>query len=262
MVGSVVGAFSSSSSGNKAAKAQVKAAQIASDTEKYFYDTTRSDEAPGRQVGQGALYKLADMYGVPRPVSGAPVAGSSGTGATSVTPTLPPIQGSGKGGFVPTGYMPDGIGDGKNTLIPIPSGQPGSQVNPVDMTAGYDGFQASPGYQFRLSEGVKAAEHSASARGLLGSGAAMKAVQTYGEGLASSEYENYANRLAALAGIGQSATATTAAAGTNAANQISQNQINAGNARASAYATTGTAINNGIKNAYGNITNLAALGGF
>ena len=41
----------------------------------------------------------------------------------------------------------------------------------------------------------------------------MKAIQRYGEGFMSSEYENYANRLAAMAGIGQSATGSTAAAG-------------------------------------------------
>jgi len=52
-------------------------------------------------------------------------------------------------------------------------------------------FFKSPGYQFRLGEGVKAVERSAAARGSLQSGAAMKAVQRYGEGLASEEYGRY-----------------------------------------------------------------------
>jgi len=116
----------------------------------------------------------------------------------------------------------------------------------------YAGFEASPGYQWRLDQGTQAAERSAAARGLLGSGATMKAVQRYGEGLASSEFENYANHLAGIAGVGQAATNTTAAAGQNAANNISSAYTNAGNARASSYANTGSAIN-------GTLNNLASI---
>lgn len=110
----------------------------------------------------------------------------------------------------------------------------------------------TPGYGFRLEQGVKAAERSAAARGALGSGGTLKAIQRYGEGLASSEYENYANRLAALAGIGQSATGSTAAAGAAASGQINQALGQAGAARASSYANTGSAIN-------GTVNNLASL---
>lgn len=117
---------------------------------------------------------------------------------------------------------------------------------------------ATPGYQFRLGEGIKAAERSAAARGLLGSGATMKAIQRYGEGLASSEYDNYANRLAALAGVGQTATGSTAAAGQaavagmgSARNAMGQAAVNAGNARASSYINTADAINGAINNGVG-----------
>lgn len=120
-----------------------------------------------------------------------------------------------------------------------------------DASAPYGGFEASPGYQWRLDQGVQAAERSASSRGLLGSGAAMKAVQRYGEGLASSEYENYTNRLASLAGVGQSATQSTSAAGQNAANGMSQAYTQAGNATASSYLNTGNAVNSGINNVLG-----------
>ncbi|MBB6424938.1 hypothetical protein [Sphingopyxis sp. JAI128] len=109
-------------------------------------------------------------------------------------------------------------------------------------------FTKTPGYDFRLSEGVKAAERSAAARGRLGSGATMKAVQRYGEGLASDEYGNWWNRNAGLAGVGQAATDSTTQAGMNAANNITGALGSAGNARASAYANTGSAINSGINN--------------
>ena len=88
-----------------------------------------------------------------------------------------------------------------------------------------DKFQADPGYAFRLSEGMKALERGAAARGGLLSGAALKATQRYGQDLASQEYQNAFNRYQAerasalqpyqsLAGIGQtSANALTGAAG-------------------------------------------------
>lgn len=129
--------------------------------------------------------------------------------------------------------------------------------------AGDGGFTASPGYAFRRSEGLKAVERGASASGALGSGGAVKAKMRYADGLASSEYDTYASRLAALAGIGTGATGATAAAGANASNQITSaygaNGANqgaaataAGNARASSYANAGSTIN-------GTVNNLASL---
>lgn len=114
------------------------------------------------------------------------------------------------------------------------------------------GFTASPGYQFRLDQGVQAAERSAAARGSLASGGTMKAIQRYGEGLAASEYDNYVSRLAQLAGVGQAATGSTTQAGQTASQTISNALGNAGAARASSYANTGSAIN-------GTANNLAAL---
>ena len=69
--------------------------------------------------------------------------------------------------------------------------------------------------------------------------------------MAAGEYGNYVNRLAALAGIGQQATDSSAAAGANYANATSNNLMNAGNARASAYANTGSAINSTVSNLAG-----------
>lgn len=123
-----------------------------------------------------------------------------------------------------------------------------AQGNPIVGTG--SGFTASPGYGFRLSEGIKAQERSAAARGRLRSGAAVKAIQRYGEGLASSEYGDYFNRLAGLAGAGQSATGSTAAAGGQAASGISNAIGNAGQARASSYVNTASSINQGLNNVF------------
>jgi hypothetical protein len=51
-------------------------------------------------------------------------------------------------------------------------------------------FEADPGYNFRMAEGMKALERSASARGLLQSGGTLKGIEQYGQNLASDEYQN------------------------------------------------------------------------
>ena len=55
-------------------------------------------------------------------------------------------------------------------------------------------FQADPGYNFRMAEGMKALERSAAARGLLQSGGTLKGIQQYGQNIASDEYQNAFNR--------------------------------------------------------------------
>ncbi len=125
-------------------------------------------------------------------------------------------------------------------------------------------YEADPGYAFRLSEGMKAIERSAAARGGALSGGALRGIERYGQGLASEEYgnafnryttnqTNRFNRLASVAGVGQTANAALGQAGSNYANAITgisqanaTNQGNAilaaGNARASGYAGMGNAI--------------------
>ena len=55
-------------------------------------------------------------------------------------------------------------------------------------------FRKDPGYQFRMDEGLKAVRRGASAVGGRGSGATLKALQTYGQNMASSEYDKAYNR--------------------------------------------------------------------
>jgi hypothetical protein len=128
-----------------------------------------------------------------------------------------------------------------------------------------------PGYQFRRAEGEAGINRAAAATGAGFSGATLKALARFNSGLASQEYgaafdRNTAgfNRLASLAGIGQTATNATQSAGTSAYNNIGTWGANnaalsgrltqdAGEARASGYVATGNAVNQGIKglfNAY------------
>ena len=59
---------------------------------------------------------------------------------------------------------------------------------------GMQQFQADPGYGFRMSEGLKALERSAAARGLLQSGGTLKDITRFGQNLANAEYENAFSR--------------------------------------------------------------------
>jgi len=109
-------------------------------------------------------------------------------------------------------------------------------------------YTKSPGYDFRLSEGVKALDRSAAARGMLNSGATGKALERYGQDYATQDYGNQWNRLASLAGTGQQATTTGVSNGTASASGIGSNYLAGGQARASGYAGTANAVNNGVSN--------------
>ena len=148
-------------------------------------------------------------------------------------------------------------------------------------------FQTDPGYSFRLSEGLKALDRQAAARGGMMSGAALKAAGRYGQEAASQEYGNAFNRFqtnrASQAGLftdaynrdrtrqldefsrlgglmtsGQNAAAGTgasqAAFGSNAANLMSQGAqamgqgvIGAGQATAAGQMGVGNTFNNAIQ---------------
>lgn len=125
-------------------------------------------------------------------------------------------------------------------------------------------WQQDPGYGFRMSEGLKALDRQAAARGGLISGAALKAAQRYGQDYGSQEYQNAFNRyyterqnmlspLQSLAGIGQTTSQNIGAAGQNMAANVGEAQAAAAQARASGYtgaanALTGS-LNTGL-NAY------------
>jgi hypothetical protein len=148
-----------------------------------------------------------------------------------------------------------------------------------------------PGYMARLNLAQQAIQNSAAARGGLLSGNTLNAENQFTQDYASNEYgnvynralgqyqQNYNifennqtntfNRLAALAGLGQTATSQLNSAGANAAsgvsstllnagNMIGQNINNAGAARGSGYVGQANAYSGGLQN-LGNLASLYAL---
>lgn len=126
-----------------------------------------------------------------------------------------------------------------------------ADLSGLNGSADFSSFERSPGYQFRLQQGEQALNRAAAARGRLDSGATMQDLMRFGQGIASEEFGNYSNRLASLAGIGQSATGSTANLGAAAATNQGNALMQMGNARASGYAAGANAINQGIGNLAG-----------
>lgn len=110
----------------------------------------------------------------------------------------------------------------------------------------YNAFFASPDYQFTLDQGTQATERSAAARGGLFSGNTGAALQQYGQGLASTQIGNYTNRLASLAGLGQTSVQNTGQLGFNTGQGVANNLIDAGNARASGVVAQGNAFGDAL----------------
>lgn len=103
-----------------------------------------------------------------------------------------------------------------------------------------------PDYQFGLDQGSKALQNSATARGMTYSGPQAKALKRYGNDYAGTKLGESFNRLASIAGIGQTATNQTGAMGQGYAGQMANNITGAGNSQAAGYIGQGNAWNNAI----------------
>ena len=118
-------------------------------------------------------------------------------------------------------------------------------------------FQADPGYAFRLSEGQKALERSAAARGGLLSGGTGKRIAAYGQEAASQEYQNAFNRYQteraaklapyqSLINTGQASAAGQANAAGNYGTQAAQGLTNIGGAQAAGTMASANALGNAL----------------
>jgi hypothetical protein len=218
-----------------------------------MYERGISLQAPFRQSGLAAQNQLLTLLGI-NPMQGQGGGGGGGGGGFGGVAGM--VANAARGGF---------------------AGAPNSELN-VNINSpdfgryardfGMADFQADPGYAFRLSEGQKALDRSAAARGGLISGGALKAASRYGQDAASQEFTNAFNRyqtnrsnqlapLQSLAGLSQTAANTVATAGQNYANSAgninamnSANQGNLalqrGNIAATQYGNYGSALNTAL----------------
>ncbi len=130
----------------------------------------------------------------------------------------------------------------------------------------------TPGYQFALQQGEQGVADQASATGGVGGGNTLKALTQYGQGLASTTYQQQFNdyltqqqqqfgNLQTLAGSGQNAAANLGALGAQTGQNIGNNIIGAGNASAAGTVGATNAITGGINNLSSNYLLSSLLGG-
>ena len=137
--------------------------------------------------------------------------------------------------------------------------------------------EQTPGYEFTLQQGTDAINKNAAANGTLNSGNTGVALENYGQGLASTTYQqvynnalqSYLANLQGLTGgtqIGEGATSTLGYLGGQAVNQnsninmggaaeIAQQQNNAAAARASGYLGSANAWTNAFGGIFGGAQN-------
>lgn len=184
LAGNLIGAAIGSDSARSAANTQADATREAIGEQRRQYDLTRSDFAPWREAGVGALGTLQKEMGAP--------------------------------------------------------------VTAADV-------MQDPGYQFGLTSGQQAIDRKIAAGGGRMSGAAVKAAGRFGTDYATTGYnaayqrrQDRLNRLQALAGIGQTATNSSAQAGQGATNAISSLISSGGDAAAAGRMAQGNIWGNAV----------------
>ena len=261
-VGAIGGGLIASGGAKSAAKAQEQAARDATAAQTAAADKQIALQEPFRQGGITAQSRIFELLGLQDPNARAAPTGPEAYGLRAVnTPSY-----GGDGGFGGFGGATSYVDAQGNPVAdvnaymaanPLPAAAPSADFGKYGRDFGTADFEADPGYAFRQSEGMKALERSAAARGNLLSGSTMKGIQRFGQDLASQEYTNAFNRyqvnrsnqlnpLQSLMGAGQSATNVQ----TGVQGQLGQNQAtnlyNAGAARASGYVGSANALSGAL----------------
>jgi len=276
VVGSaVVGGVVSSQASKSAADSQSKAAKNASDATMQQFYTINDQQAPYRQSGYGALSALNNYLGI---AQNAPEQSEANFDSTAYLAAHLEVADKSKWAGTPWqhyqmygkgyGYQFTGNNDYNNQLKTSQNGSnnPGfgqftHQFDANDLNA-----NLAPNYDFMLKQGQGQVGNTLNSTAGLLSGNAQQGLNTFTQNYAKNAYQdafnnyttnqtNIYNRLASLAGLGQTSLGQSAAAGTAATN-ASNNYLTSG-AAANAAGTVGQA--NALSNAAGTIGNYYAL---
>lgn len=219
---SILGGLLGSGAASNAAGVQAQSGQASNALQKAIYDQTREDNAGTRMRGEAAGNSLAALM-----APGGQLTQNFSAGAMGQDPQYAQLQ-------------------------PL--------INSAMQRS--QNFQTSPGYQFRTDQGNQAVTNNMNASGGSYSGATLKALQRFGQDNASAEYGNWMNqsnqdrnfiagqgqdafnrftgnqdrsynRLAGVAGTGQTATNNVNAAGSAYGQSAGNTLQGIGNAQAS-----------------------------
>lgn len=276
------GAMAASAAG-KAANAQESAAAQANQTQIAEFNATAGLQTPQRNLSYGADSLLANLFGLPDPNASsttsmyganaalngisdqgtsvasnqvnAPVSANqqalNGGPASATSPNT--VSGGSAGGAA--GLSSNGINLGGQSTN---TGSAGG-TNTSSAQGQFSNFYNSPGYQFALQQGQQSVNRGAAASGSLYSTNNLNQLDQNAQGYASQQYNNYVNQLMGLAGYGAAGVSATSGAATTAGNNISANQLSAGNAQASGILGQAGAYSGAIQNTTGLLGNYANL---
>jgi len=250
----VIGGMASS----KAAKSQAAAANRAAQLEREMFERQIELQEPFRQAGLTAQQRYMNLLGL----SQAPTARTeqeirNALAAQYMQPGIGEggIQGVDEAGL--SAAVQAEMAKDAQARQEYEALKASPEFGKYTRDFGMQDFEQDPGYSFRMSEGLKALDRQAAARGGLISGGALKASQRYGQDLASQEYMNAFNRyqtnranqlqpLESLMGRSQTAAQLLGTAGQNYASGAGQALQNVGMAKGSAYVGGANALLNAI----------------
>lgn len=228
--GAVGSAVIANKGASKAADATQAAADQSAQVQREIYSKNAATLSPYVQAGIPATNAINALLGL----GGVPVMGMQASGQTQPAMSPEVMQ------MLASNDFPGIFGMGnrlRNSLLDQAGAMQGGNVNtPVQPSAqqqyqnAFDNYRNSTGYQFRLNQGLNAVNSGYAGAGTVKSGAAMKAINDYGQGMASQEFGNYLAALGNQQGLGLSAASAQAGVGQNYANSLSNiYQANAGN---------------------------------
>lgn len=266
----LVGGAMASSATKKAAKGQAAASQSAIGEQQRQFDVSNENTRPYREAGATSLEELQRLIGVGRGVDTGERTRQRVTAdnfdAAGYLEANPDVAADPFFAANPyEHFVRYGAAENRQAMVPVYSRDAATGFGQLQGGPAQSEVQMDPGYQFGLTEGQKAIDRKVAASGGRISGAAMKAAGQYGTDYATTKYDaaynraNQArsdrlNRLAALAGIGQTATGQSAQAGSNTANAIGNlatNQANASGAAGIAQANIWGGAGNQLAALYG-----------
>lgn len=289
-VASIGGSLLSSNAASDAASTQAAASDRASERAIAQGEMTRADLAPFREGGGLAMNRLLDIMnlgggGATQPTQPAQTgqlpAGWTITEASDETPgnvlnergefvvSLPlDVSREFAGSFLAgAGLLPAAK---SQTWSParVSTGNPLTDYGLSGLTFRPDRatLEATPGYQFNLSQGLRSIQSSNAAKGLGVSGAALKGAARYATGLADNtlgtqqgifqtNLGNVMNPLMSLTTMGQNAAAQTGSLGNAAVGSSNAAMLGGANAQAGGIIGSGNAIAGGLTGAASGVQN-------
>lgn len=230
----ILGAGSSIIGAKKGAKVVGQASDAATAEQRRQFDIAMGLSQPAIQSGNAAREQLMRLLGIAAPA----------TPTTTVSAAAPLVERGGLAGLLSQGLSDHfrrqnggGLPQRIMSAQGLDSDQPSRTGAPVSSTGAVsadpmDVIRNTPGFQFQTEQGTRALNAIRSAGGSSG-GDLIRDFTRFNQGVASDFYRDYANRLANIAGTGQTASTQVGNQAIVTGSDIAGSLMSAGEARAS-----------------------------